>query len=122
MVRGLETATTLRRKASVKALHFHITIFIIQDNLLHVRAGVGNHLLHPSNMLDFEGTETTGNRILNFLRRSSYDFFLIQAYTLKILCFKLYCKLTNKRNVRYTELHTNVTDRRLNSTEWCDAM
>jgi len=32
-------------------------------------------------MLDFEGTETTGNRILNFLRRSSYDVFLIQAHT-----------------------------------------
>jgi hypothetical protein len=34
----------------------------------------------------------------------------------------LNCKLTNKRNVRCTVLHTYVTDSRLNSTEWCDAM
>ena len=34
----------------------------------HVRVGVGNYLLQQVDMLDFDGTETKGNRILHFLR------------------------------------------------------
>jgi hypothetical protein len=55
-------------------------------------------------MLDFEGNETPGNRILNFLH-FSYKFLLIQVSTTEILCIELHCILTNRRNVRYTELH-----------------
>lgn len=35
---------------------------------LHVAAGAGNVLLQLSDMLDFEGTETLGNSILNYLQ------------------------------------------------------
>jgi len=34
----------------------------------HVRVGVGNYPLQQVDMLDFEGTETQGNRILHFLQ------------------------------------------------------
>ena len=40
-----------------------------------VIVGVGNDLLQLSSTLDFEGSDTSGNRILNFLH-FSYDFFL----------------------------------------------
>lgn len=85
MAQGVQLKTISRCATSIMALQFHIAVYIIQDNLPRVRAGVANHHLQLSNMLDFEGTETTGNRILNFLRCFSYDLFLIQVYTLQIL-------------------------------------
>jgi hypothetical protein len=69
-------------------------------------------------MHDFEGTETMGNFILNFVRHFSHDIFLIHVYTIKS-CVLHYCVLTNKRkNVHYTVLYRRVTDSRLNLTLW----
>jgi hypothetical protein len=42
----------------------------------------------------------------------------MQVFTVIILCIKLCCMLTSKRNVRLTVLHTSVTDSRLNWTVW----
>ena len=52
--------------------------------------GVGNDLRHISEMLDFEGTETPGNHILNLQRHNFYGCFPIQVSTKKILCMKLH--------------------------------
>jgi hypothetical protein len=42
----------------------------------------------------------------------------MQVFTVIILCIKLCCILTNKRNIRLTVLHTSVTGSRLNWTVW----
>jgi hypothetical protein len=42
----------------------------------------------------------------------------MQVFTVIILCIKLCCILTNKRNISLTVLHTSVTGRRLNWTVW----
>jgi hypothetical protein len=79
--------------------------------VLHVAAGAGNVLLQLSHMLDFEGNETVGNSILNYLQ-FSYDFLSI----MKVHCTELYCLLMNNINVHYTVVDMSVTDSRLNLT------
>jgi hypothetical protein len=63
---------------------------------IRVDAGIGP--LQISDVLHFGETETPGTRILNFLRR---------------FCIKLYCILTNKRNVQDNVRHTSVAGSRL---------
>jgi len=48
-----------------------------------------------SDLLDFAGTETLGNRILNFLRHFSCFFSVVYVSTRKILRIQLYCTFTN---------------------------
>jgi len=60
-------------------------------------------------MIDFEGTDTMGNHIQNFVCNFSYSFFLMQVSTLKILSIKLYYTLFNKTDLRYTVFRTSVT-------------
>jgi len=59
-------------------------------------------------VLGFEGTETPGNRVLNFPRPFSYDLFLISVSTVKTLSIKLYCMLMNEINC-YLLFRTSVT-------------
>ena len=46
-------------------------------NLSHVKVGAGNDLLEVSDMLDFEGTVSLGDHILNFLENILYSFFFL---------------------------------------------
>lgn len=69
-------------------------------NLSHVGVGAGNDLLEFSDMLDFKGTGTLGNHILNFLEHFVQFFFLMWVSTMKIIS-KLYYILTkNKMSVK----------------------
>jgi len=64
--------------------------------------GAVNDILKLSDMLEFEGTETRGNHILNF-KHLSYDFFLIYVSTTEILH-------THEQNKElYTQLHMCYT-------------
>lgn len=63
-------------------------------------------------------TETPEHHILNIWQHFSYDFFLTQVSTMKILYFKLYCILTNKINVRDIVLYMSV--RTADTLRWCN--
>jgi hypothetical protein len=88
--------------ASFKALHFCYDL----HNLLHVRIGVGNNLLHLSDMLYFEGTETPGKTYSTFPMTFFILFLHYIDYNMKILCKKQHCVFTNKRNVYYIVFQT----------------
>lgn len=60
---SVENRTWIHSK--LNGLTFLYVICII--NLLHVRVGCGNYLLQLSDMHDFEGNETLGDCIVNFL-------------------------------------------------------
>jgi hypothetical protein len=47
--------------------HTMCIIYTAEYNLFHVRVDVGNYLSQLSSMLDFEGTETLGNRFKIFV-------------------------------------------------------
>ena len=51
-----------------------------------------------------------------FLTINCLWFLPYMGFTMKILCIKLYCILTNVINVRYNVLHTYITGSRLNRT------
>jgi hypothetical protein len=70
----------------------------IQDNLPHVRVGLDAEidLLHFSDILDFEGTGTLGNRNSPFQQQFAHDFFLISVSADKILYIKMYCVRTKQ--------------------------
>jgi len=63
-------------------------------------------------MFDFEGTETPGNRILNFRN----IFHTIPSVYFTGAHIKLFPTLTNTTNLRCTVLHKSVTHSRLNWT------
>ena len=67
-------------------------------------------------MFDFGGTETPGNRILNFLDtfHTIPSVYCIGVHNENLL--KLFPTLTNTANLRYTVLHKPVTHSRLNWT------
>lgn len=48
--------------------------------------GARNVLLLLTDNLDFEGNEAPTNLILSVLRHLAYDFFLVQIFTMKIVC------------------------------------
>jgi len=63
---------------------------------MHIRVSAGNDRLPLSDMLDSQGSEIPQAPVLNTLRHFSYHTLFIQVSTIKILCLKLYCVLTNK--------------------------
>ena len=84
-------------------------------SLRHVRVGDGTDLLQLSDKLNLEGTKTPGNGILNFIGHfHTISSLYLRVYTIKILCIKLFCIFTNRRNVGYAVLYTSVTHSRLN--------
>jgi hypothetical protein len=80
-VQEVQFKTEPRSMASLTALQFRI--LCVQYNLPHIRVGVRIYNLKYSHTLQFKENETTGTRIINFIRY----FFTIS--TMNIRCINL---------------------------------
>lgn len=83
VVQGVQLKTETKRTEGLQTLHFLGVI----NNLPVARIRAENYL-QLSDVLDLQGTQKSGNRILNLLRQFSYYSFLIEFSRMKIFCIK----------------------------------
>jgi hypothetical protein len=102
----IETRCTARWKA----LNFRV--LYLQHNLPRVRIRVKNNVLHLSDILDSEITETLVNPFIYFLPQLLCHFFPTWVFPMPVLCVELYCIVMTERKVGYTLLQMSVTGSR----------